>query len=94
MGGRFFVNLTGRRFGRWKVKNLVGFKPKGKTGTDYIIFRCVCDCGKQKNVASQYLVDGRSKSCGCLRKDFLEGPNNPRVLHFKKKVYVPRDKFD
>lgn len=27
---------------------------------------CKCECGKQKEIAVRYLVNNRTKSCGCL----------------------------
>jgi len=30
-------------------------------------FKCICDCGKIKNVCFQNIKSGKSKSCGCER---------------------------
>lgn len=30
---------------------------------------CRCDCGKQKDILIQALTNGRTSSCGCLRKE-------------------------
>lgn len=30
---------------------------------------CLCDCGTEKDVSSSDLLEGHSKSCGCLRSD-------------------------
>lgn len=35
----------------------------------HITWLCKCECGKVKEVVSQALRDGRSKSCGCLNKE-------------------------
>lgn len=69
---RPFNDLTGRRFGRWTVLN-VSLRPKiGSTQ-----WRCQCDCGKvKKSVLYNGLVCGRSKSCGCLRKELLKKPRD------------------
>jgi hypothetical protein len=31
------------------------------------MFRCLCDCGTTKTIAGSDLVNGRVKSCGCLK---------------------------
>jgi len=67
-----FIDITGKRFGRWLV---LGESPKPRKGQTR--WHCRCDCGKEKS-AVQYggLVRGASKSCGCLR---MEGLNH--VFH-------------
>lgn len=30
-------------------------------------YRCVCDCGKYKDIIGKDLIGGKTKSCGCLR---------------------------
>ena len=52
-------DLKGRRFNRFKVLEYVG-------GTRW---RCRCSCGTEKVVLRQALVEGRQKSCGCLRRE-------------------------
>lgn len=46
-----------RQYGRWTILE----EKEGK-------FLCKCECGVEKLVNPSYLIDGRSKSCGCLRK--------------------------
>jgi len=50
------IDLVGEKFNRWTVLEYLG-KTK---------WRCVCDCGVEKDVYGQSLRDGTSKSCGCL----------------------------
>ncbi len=60
-----FTDLTGQRFGRWKVISESGRTPQGKTQ-----WLCQCDCGNQGVVRRSNLTSNRgSKSCGCLRQD-------------------------
>ena len=56
------IDLTGMRFGR-----LVALKKVGnhKT-TKAAMWRCKCDCGKEKIINSQCLRKGKTLSCGCL----------------------------
>ena len=60
MRGRF-MDLTGQRFGKLAVVNLVG-----KENNRYI-WHCKCDCGVEKDIAARYLQEGKSHSCGCIR---------------------------
>ena len=56
-----FIDLTGQKFSRWTV-----LKYEGNCN-----WLCRCDCGTEKVVQSGHLRSGRSKSCGCYRKDCL-----------------------
>lgn len=64
---------TGERFGRWTVIKLDHIeKHKYKNNilnTEYYLVKC--DCGNEKVVIKSCLVHGKSKSCGCLRKELL-----------------------
>lgn len=59
------MNLTGQRFGRLIVTE----KTTEKYRTEYI-YRCQCDCGKEKLTTSSMLKRGVVQSCGCLRHEF------------------------
>lgn len=56
--------LKGRRFGRLRV---LGENPRrhGKL----VMWDCVCDCGKKHLAAGRNLVNGCTKSCGCLARE-------------------------
>jgi len=56
-------NLTGLHIGRLTVLALIG-KIKARS-----VWRCRCDCGEIAIVRSAYLTSGRTKSCGCLRRE-------------------------
>lgn len=60
-----YINLTGIKFGNWLVISPVSSPIGIKNSTQY--WKCKCDCGKEKNVASVSLTRGTSKSCGCYR---------------------------
>jgi hypothetical protein len=68
-------DLTGRRFGRLVVSELVEIRQY--TGTRAYIWRCQCDCGAQSRVASGGLTQGRISSCGCWNREIN------RTLHTK-----------
>jgi hypothetical protein len=59
------IDLTNKKFGRWKVVKFVGRDKSGK----HSLWECKCKCGNFKTVYGGDLKRGDSKSCGCLRKE-------------------------
>lgn len=57
-------DLTGQRFGRLTV-----IQREGNCKWGSIMWLCHCDCGGEKIVSGATLRDGRTQSCGCLRKE-------------------------
>lgn len=60
---RKFRDLTGRRFGRLRVEEMV-FKRGGR-----LYWRCRCRCGDEKVVDGHSLKSGATRSCGCLQRE-------------------------
>ena len=58
-----FVDLSGRRFGRWVVLSLSHIE------NDTTFWNAKCDCGVVRSVRSTHLVQKVSRSCGCFRKE-------------------------
>lgn len=58
--------LEGRRFGRWTVLLETAYKKNSIR-----FYECVCDCGTMRLVNSSTLIQGKSKSCGCLHKELV-----------------------
>lgn len=58
------LDLRDRRFGR-----LVAIEPTEKRSRSRVVWRCKCDCGKEKMVAAYDLTSGVRLSCGCSRYD-------------------------
>ena len=54
-------DLTGMRFGRQ-----IALSVQGKNQWGNCLWLCGCDCGKEHLVPSGKLLNGNSKSCGCL----------------------------
>lgn len=54
------IDLTGQRFGKLTVLELVG----KKNGKGYY-WKCQCDCGNIKDILGSSLRSGNTKSCGC-----------------------------
>jgi hypothetical protein len=52
--------MENKKFGKLLVIDYVGTNKRGEK-----LWRCVCDCGNEKNVKSYNLNSGHTKSCGC-----------------------------
>lgn len=57
-----FIDLTGKRFGRWVVVEYAGRGYNNKMQ----MWICVCDCGTKRKVSGCNLVTSISTSCGCV----------------------------
>lgn len=66
------IDLTGQRFDRLVVTGRVPSKRPQS------MWQCVCDCGEPTTVRSDHLLEGRVRSCGCIKKD---RPSNLRHGH-------------
>lgn len=58
------ASLSGQRFGR-----LVALKPAEERKNGYVMWECICDCGKTTIARSSDLRNGHKLSCGCLSKE-------------------------
>lgn len=58
-----FEDLTGQKFGRLTVVSF-NYKLNNK-----VYWNCICDCGNKTTVESTKLKSGKTKSCGCYRKE-------------------------
>ena len=67
-----FKDLTGEVFGRLTI---IKRAPNRGRRT---YWECECSCGEEKEVDSDHLVSGHTKSCGCLHKETasINGLNN------------------
>lgn len=72
-----FIDRTGQRFGRLTAIEYLGSAK----------WLCRCDCGQMKVVATRHLVSGKTKSCGCFRREFSK---NKATTHngSKTRLYV------
>ena len=57
-------DITNQKFGRLTAKEVVRTLP-GKGN----IWRCECECGGEKEVPAAYLLNGHTRSCGCLNRE-------------------------
>jgi hypothetical protein len=63
--GRPVVDMAGRRFGRLIVLTLCSERSRWRKA----IWACKCDCGAQCAVVGKELRSGRTRSCGCFRRE-------------------------
>lgn len=75
-------DLTGQRFGRLTVLSLNGKTEKGNA-----IWKCLCDCGKEIDVVSYYLIRGSTQSCGCLQKESARERNVNKAAELTGKQF-------
>lgn len=61
-------DLVGKRYGRLIVT------AREANALKHTRWRCRCDCGAETVVYGSALKQGRTKSCGCLRKEGSPGP--------------------
>lgn len=71
--------MIGKRFGRLVVQAKTDKRNNGR-----IVWKCKCDCGNIAYVATTYLNNGDTRSCGCLKKELhsknlRDEYNNKRV---------------
>ena len=59
------VDLSRKRFGRLVAMEYVGRK------NNRTLWKCKCDCGKETITGYSNLVNGITRSCGCLEKENL-----------------------
>ena len=67
-----FVDISGQEFGRLFTVGYAGTmrsKSGRSLGPSYV---CICSCGKQLIVRGASLLNGNSKSCGCMRTETLK----------------------
>ena len=59
-------DLVDRQFGRLTVVEFVGIHTT-PCGTKRRMWKCKCECGKEKIVSESNLKNGSTKSCGCWK---------------------------
>ena len=97
--------LVGKKVGKWKL--LYWFREHvGKYNNSVIYYRCICDCGTERNVlkGSLFRKEESSLSCGCrimdlpkkpspLRKKFGEAVFNRIYSDYKKSARNKKIEF-
>lgn len=75
--------MTGKKIGKWTVQYRTEDRYT-KGGYRRTFWHCKCDCGNEKDVASNILLSGQSQSCGCLHKDNLS--KRFKEMHLKNRT--------
>jgi hypothetical protein len=76
------LKLEGQKFGMLLVKSFHGRDSRGR-----YVWNCRCDCGKEAAVRGNNLVEGTTKSCGHLQRDWAR-TGFPRKTHgLRNSVY-------
>lgn len=79
-------DLTGKLFNNWKVISYAG-------NSNWL---CECQCEKhtQKEICTNYLINGKSKSCGCLRRQLQKQTLMNKYGETNSvKVWTPREQW-
>lgn len=89
-------DMTGKKFGRLTV---LGPAPRPENSkSTHQFWLCLCDCRNQTVVDGGELRKGRTKSCGCLRKEAItkHGLHNTRLYRIYysmiNRCYNPNNK--
>ena len=53
-----------------KFTKLTAIKFIGRVKNNYSVWECQCDCGQKVDVPAHRLTSGRTKSCGCWRREY------------------------
>jgi len=83
-----YLDRTGMRYGRLKVISQQGKEKRGK-----YLWLCKCDCGNKKIVVGDNLSSGKSKSCGCLKEEFLAKKGNQFGLYKDRELAMLRVQY-
>lgn len=83
-----FLNRKNMRYGR-----LLVIEHKGRDNRNKHLWLCRCDCGNKKIVVSDNLSSGKSKSCGCLKKEFLAKKGNQFGLYKDRQIAMMKVQY-
>jgi hypothetical protein len=75
------LDLTGQQFSRWAV-----VERAENTNLGSARWLCQCSCGNRVVVVGVNLRNGRSKSCGCLKKERMAERARSQVTHGRTRM--------
>jgi hypothetical protein len=76
--GRLCINpiVSGQRYSR-----LLVIEKTDKRIHHYIVYKCLCDCGKEVFINGNSLRTGLTRSCGCIRHERRVAWGKTQVAH-------------
>jgi hypothetical protein len=74
------IDFSGRKFDKLFVSHRVANSASGAK-----MYWCVCDCGMEKQIRHGDLQQGRSRSCGCIKKQTV---SERSITHGKSKTRI------
>ncbi len=80
--GNRFIDRTGQRLGKLRVVAEAGRSPRGQ-----VLWRCVCDCGKEKTITALRTL--KATSCGCNRHNMARTPEYRTWANMKDRCENP-----
>lgn len=81
---RALADLSGQRFGR-----LLALEYVGRSAASHPMWFCECECGSFLATSGAQLLNGRTRSCGCLKRDLAgkasvtHGDGNSNVAEYR-----------
>ena len=60
-------DLTGKKFGR--LTPIERVSPCSMSSVFNVWWRCKCECGQVVSITASSLRSGKTRSCGCLRRE-------------------------
>ena len=78
-------DLSGNKYGKLLVIERILNSTKDTKKSWY---RCLCDCGKEKEFRGSSLSCGNSKSCGCVRTESIRNKQGKKPFEYLYKLLV------
>lgn len=72
------IDIIGKKFGKLVVIKRVENTNQGRSK-----WLCQCDCGNLKSIIGYDLISGKTKSCGCIRKEKSKERGLANIKHNK-----------
>ena len=72
-----YKDLTWQKFGRLTVLGITD----ERSAKGSILWKCMCECGREKLFSEDYLVHGNGVSCGCYRETELARKLSENLHH-------------
>lgn len=74
-----FIDRTGQRFTRLLVIRRLPNKQLSRRS--WVMWLCLCDCGRYISVIGGSLQNGGTQSCGCSTRELQRINTNPKIKH-------------